>query len=96
MIIAFPYGHTDVQEIVTAVVQESGIDSLKEKVITQVKNAMGITNGNIPQRVNTWIYNICLVHTGEKPLRPFTGKLAEPLDLASLPNSTFCGRKANI
>jgi hypothetical protein len=40
MIIAFPYGHTDVQEIVTAVVQESGIDSLKEKVITQVKNAM--------------------------------------------------------
>ncbi|MDD2891733.1 MAG: hypothetical protein PHQ95_02105 [Candidatus Gracilibacteria bacterium] len=91
--IRIPYQSADVQKIVDEVVEQSGVEGLKEKVIDKVKIAMQITSGNLPERVQTWVYKICLVHTGGIELGEFTGKLAEPIDLASLPNSSYCGKQ---
>jgi hypothetical protein len=47
---------------------------------------IGITDNKLPERIKTWIHQHCLVHTAGTPMKDFTGKLAEPIDLASLPN----------
>lgn len=65
---------------------EKWTDNLKARVTTRVIELIGITDNKLPERIKTWIHQHCLVHTAKTPMKDFTGKLAEPIDLASLPN----------
>lgn len=91
MSIKILYSYSDVQEAVNKELWK-GIDGLKDRVTERVKEAMQISAGNIPERVRTWIYSICVTHTAGLPLRDFSGKLGIPVDMSSLSNSKFCGK----
>ena len=80
-----PFSDTNVFVVVIEEV-EKWTDNLKERVTAKVIDLIGITDNKIPERIKTWIHQHCLVHTAWTPMKDFTGKLAEPIDLASLPN----------
>lgn len=81
-----PFSASDVSRIVRDEVIERGTDELKTRVLARVMQMIGITDGKLPERIRTWVYKICLHYTADTPLPVFSGKLAEPVDLASLPN----------
>lgn len=78
-----PFGSDDVQSVVT-VALELGTDDLKDRVTEKIVEIIWIAQ--LPERVRSWIYQLCLPHTAGTPMIRFTGKLAEPIDLASLSN----------
>jgi hypothetical protein len=80
-----PFSHTDVEEIVIQEL-EHGTNELKDRVTLRVRDIVRIGEKDLPERVISWIYNLCLPHTAGLPVKVFTGKLAKPIDLASLPN----------
>ncbi len=79
-----PYSHTDVQAIVTTQLQE-WTDWLKDRVTASVRGFLGIYESELPERIGTWIHQLCLPHTAGLPAPTFRGKLANPIDLASIP-----------
>lgn len=95
------FWYTDVQDIVTQEVllkeiwdpewidpASTEINPLKNRVTERVRGAMQIDSGDIPERVRTWIDRICWAHIRKQVLEEFTWKLANPLDLTSLSNSS--------
>ncbi len=76
-----PYSHLDVEMVVIAELS-NGLDGLKDRVAAIISDNIGIND--LPERVRTWIHQICLPHTSGLEQKVFTGKLADPIDLASL------------
>ena len=76
------YGHLDVDMVVIAELS-NGLDGLKDRVADIIKGNIGIDQ--LPKRVSTWVHQLCLPHTSGLEQKKFTGKLADPIDLASLP-----------
>lgn len=81
-----PFSYENVQPIVTNTMRSFGPEDLKERVTEQVKKVTGIT-GWLPERIRTWIHQLCMHAIQEKPIPHFSGKLAQPIDLDSLPTS---------
>lgn len=79
------FWYTDVQEIVNLELK-TGTDDLKERVRLAVISKMGLTDNTIPERVRTWIHQLCLTHTAGIVHTGFSGKNSLPIDLTSLPN----------
>lgn len=55
-------------ENVSVIVDEeakSGTDELKDRVTAKVRERTGITTGNLPERVRTWIHQLCLPYTAK-------------------------------
>lgn len=75
-----PYSHLDVEMVVIAELA-NGLDGLKDRVAGIVKDSIGI---KLPDRVRSWVYQLCLPHTSGLKQKEFTGVLALPIDLASL------------
>ncbi|MBC7503508.1 hypothetical protein H7169_00885 [Candidatus Gracilibacteria bacterium] len=76
-----PYSHLDVDMVVIAELA-NGLPGLKDRVTDIIKETIGIDE--LPERVRSWIYQLCIPHTAGLEPKPFTGKLALPIDLASL------------
>lgn len=76
-----PYSHLDVNEVVIAELA-NGLPGLKDRVADIIKDNIGIAD--LPERVRSWIYQLCIPHTAGLEQKPFIGKLALPIDLASL------------
>ncbi len=77
-----PYSHLDVDMVVIAELA-NGLDGLKDRVTDIVKDNIGIDQ--LPKRVSTWVHQLCLPHTSGLEQKKFTGKLADAIDLATLP-----------
>ena len=88
-IIHEPFGSEDVETIIKTEVQESGVDNLKDRVTARVRESTWIFEGNLPERVRAWIHQLYLHYALWTPLKKFTGKLAKPIDLRSIPNRTI-------
>ena len=76
-----PYSHLDVDMVVMSEL-ENGLDGLRDRVADIIKGNIGIDT--LPERVRSWIYQLCIPHTAGLEQKQFTGKLALPIDLASL------------
>ncbi len=76
-----PYGSDNVNMVVIAEL-ENGLDGLKDRVTDIIKDTIGINE--LPERVRSWIYQLCIRHTAGLEQKEFTGKLALPIDLVSL------------
>lgn len=76
-----PYSHLDVEMVVIAELP-NGLDGLKDRVAAIITDNIGIDQ--LPKRVSAWVYQLCLPHTSGLEQKVFTGKLADPIDLASL------------
>ncbi len=79
------FWYTDVQEIVN-IELKTGTEDLKERVRLAVISKMELTDNKIPERVRTWIHQLCLTHTAGIVHTGFSGKVSLPIDLISLPN----------
>ncbi len=81
-----PFHYLDVERIVSEQAESDGIEDLKPRVIAKVRETMRLIEAPLPERVRAWIHQICLQYTlPEAPRKMFRGKLAEAIDLASLP-----------
>lgn len=58
-----PFSHTDVEGIVLEVVNAGESDNLKIIVTQKVIDVIGLTDENLPERVKSWIHQICLPYT---------------------------------
>jgi hypothetical protein len=84
-VIREPFHHTDVYAIVEQEAQVGDLEALKIRVTGRVEVLVGLPAAKLPERIRTWIHQICLRHTAPSaPIRMLRGKLAEPIDLASL------------
>ncbi|MBC7498075.1 hypothetical protein H7170_00365 [Candidatus Gracilibacteria bacterium] len=79
-----PFAHTDVATIVTAIHERLGTtEGLKDTVLSELLEILNVRN--IPERVQSWVHRYCLlIISPDIPVKEFTGKLADPIDLASL------------
>lgn len=81
-----PFHYLNVESIVIRQVASSGTEGLKPRVVAEVREIIGLPSDPLPERVRTWVHQLCLRRTAPTAaLQMFRGKLAEAIDLASLP-----------
>ena len=80
-----PFAHTDVATIVSAIHERLGTTEwLKDTVLLELLEILNVRT--IPERVQTWVHQHCLrIISPDIPVNEFTGKMAKPIDLATLP-----------
>lgn len=82
-----PYTHHDVTRIVHQEYETGGKSNLVERVTKRVREETRILTGDLPKVIIAWIKARCRqAVTPSLVFKPFIGILAEPFDLANVPN----------